>query len=90
MTSRGRAQEVRVAGSSGPSRAEVIQSAARRGFAHGRYGEVFRDYQAAVEDSLDAADVPPGQRYIVRRYFQLIRPMGSPRAVRPALPAAPR
>jgi hypothetical protein len=89
MASRGRAQKADVAGGAGPSRSEVIQGAASRGFAHARYGEIFRDYHAAVEESLDAADVPPGQRYIVRRYFQLIRPVRSAPA-RAAAPARPR
>ena len=47
---------------------------AQRGFAHTNYQSVFTDYQAVVEESLDGAAVPPGRRYIVRRYFQLIRP----------------
>jgi len=42
---------------------------------------VYADYQSAVEDSLDTSAVPPGRRYIVRRYFQLIRPQ-SPRPTR--------
>jgi hypothetical protein len=81
MTTRGRAREAQVRNGAGPSRSQVIQSAARRGFAHTTYQGVYADYQAAVEESLDASAVPPGQRYIVRRYFQLIRPQ-SPRAPR--------
>ena len=61
-------------GRSGPSRAQVIQSAAQRGFARSPYQSVYTEYQAAVEESLDSGAVPPGRRYIVRRYFQLIRP----------------
>jgi hypothetical protein len=58
----------------GPSRAEVIGSAAASGFASIGYRRVFDDYHAAVEEYLDATAVPPGRRYLVRRYFQLIRP----------------
>ena len=60
--------------SPGPSRAEIIGGAAARGFAATAYRQVFADYHAAVEESLDATSVPPGRRYLVRRYFQLIRP----------------
>jgi hypothetical protein len=35
---------------------------------------VFDDYHVAVEESLDLTEIPPGQRRLVRRYFQLIRP----------------
>jgi hypothetical protein len=58
----------------GPSRAEVIGGAGARGFASAAYRRVFHEYQTAVEESLDATAVPPGRRYLVRRYFQLIRP----------------
>jgi hypothetical protein len=81
LTTRGRAREAQVRNGAGPSRSQVIQSAARRGFAHTNYQGVYTDYQAAVEESLDTSAVPPGRRYIVRRYFQLIRPQ-SPRAPR--------
>ena len=74
MTTRGRAREAQVRNGAGPTRAQVIQSAARRGFAQTPYQNIYTDYQAAVEESLDAGAVPPGRRYVVRRYFQLIRP----------------
>ena len=77
MTTRGRAREAQVRNGAGPTRAQVIQSAARRGFAQSHYQGIYTDYQAAVEDSLDASAVPPGRRYVVRRYFQLIRPQSS-------------
>jgi hypothetical protein len=59
----------------GPSRAEIIGGAAARGFASAGYRRLFDDYHAAVEESLDVTLVPPGRRYLVRRYFQLIRPV---------------
>jgi len=77
MTTRGRAREAQVRNGAGPTRAQVIQSAARRGFAQTPYQGIYTDYQAAVEESLDAGAVPPGRRYVVRRYFQLIRPQSS-------------
>jgi hypothetical protein len=77
MTTRGREREAQVRNGAGPTRAQVIQSAARRGFAQSPYQDIYTDYQAAVEESLDAGAVPPGRRYIVRRYFQLIRPQSS-------------
>ena len=48
--------------------------AAGRGFASPGYARVFSDYQAAMEDALGATAVPEGKRYLVRRYFDLIRP----------------
>jgi hypothetical protein len=77
MRARGRETEARVASGVGPNRAEVIGGAADRGFAQPGYGRVFADYQAAVEEALAATAVPEGRRYVVRRYFDLIRPRGS-------------
>ncbi len=77
MITRGRAHEAEVKDGAGPTRSQVIQSAAKRGFAHGGYQNVFTDYKAVVEESLDGSAVPPGRRYIVRRYFQLIRPQSA-------------
>lgn len=74
MQTRGRETEARVASGAGPNRAEVIGGAAYRGFAQRGYARVFSDYQAAVEDALAASAVPEGRRYVVRRYFDLIRP----------------
>ena len=67
-------REARVANGAGPNRAEVIGVAAGRGFATRGYNRVFADYAAAVEDAMGATAVPDGKRYIVRRYFDLIRP----------------
>jgi hypothetical protein len=71
---RGHETEARLKGGGGPSRAQVIEAAAERGFARGGYDRVYSDYQSAVEEALTAGDVPEGRRYVVRRYFQLIRP----------------
>jgi hypothetical protein len=74
MQTRGHESEARVASGAGPNRAQVIGGAADRGFAQRGYARVFSDYQAAVEDALAASAVPEGRRYVVRRYFDLIRP----------------
>ena len=74
MQTRGHETEARVANGAGPNRAEVIGGAADRGFAQHGYARVFADYQAAVEDALATTAVPEGRRYVVRRYFDLIRP----------------
>ena len=74
MQSRGRETEARVANGAGPNRAEVIGGAADRGFAQRGYARVFSDYEAAVEDAMSTTAVPEGRRYVVRRYFDLIRP----------------
>jgi hypothetical protein len=73
----GRDAPTAVAGSgAGPSRSQVIGGAAARGFASAEYRRVFTDYAGVIEESLDNTAVPPGRRYLVRRYFQLIRPRG--------------
>ena len=74
MQTRGHEAEARVANGAGPNRAQVIGGAADRGFAQRDYARVFSDYQAAVEDALATTAVPEGRRYVVRRYFDLIRP----------------
>jgi hypothetical protein len=66
--------DLRDSDGAGPSRARVIGAAATQGFASSGYRRVFDDYHAAIEESLDTTAVPPGRRYLVRRYFQLIRP----------------
>jgi hypothetical protein len=74
MQTRGHQAEARVVNGAGPNRAQVIGGAADRGFAQRGYAHVFADYQAAVEDALATTAVPEGRRYVVRRYFDLIRP----------------
>ena len=74
----GNETEAHLASGAGPSRASVIGAAAGRGFVAPGYARVFTDYAAAVEDALSTTAVPEGKRFIVRRYFDLIRPR-SPR-----------
>jgi hypothetical protein len=81
-----RAQNTRVEGqqSDGPSRSEVILGAADRGFANAPYRRVFTDYSEHAEEILERDQVPPGYRFYVRRYFQLIRPREGAAAEGPA------
>jgi hypothetical protein len=74
----GNETEAHLASGGGPSRASVIGAAAGRGFVAPGYARVFTDYATAVEDALSTTAVPEGKRFIVRRYFDLIRPR-SPR-----------
>jgi len=60
--------------SEGPSRSEVIDGAAARGFVGQGYQRVYGDYRGHSEEVLERDRVPPGYRFYVRRYFQLIRP----------------
>ena len=72
----GTRQTVRVDGeqNDGPSRSEVILGSAQRGFANRPYRDVYTDYSDHAEEVLERDRVPPGHRFHVRRYFQLIRP----------------
>lgn len=58
----------------GTASAEVIHGAAERGFVGKAYRDVYRDYETVAEQSLEHDQIPPGYRFYVRRYFQLIRP----------------
>src|SRR5262249_23906077 len=86
---RGDDSQVPLADGAGPSRAEVIGTAAGHGFASRGYARAYADYAAAVEDALAAAAVPDGKRYLVRRYFDLLRPRAPARPPR-SRPRVPR
>ncbi len=58
----------------GPSRSEVIRGGAARGFASRDYERVYADYEAHAERAIEESEIPPGFRFYVRRYFDLIRP----------------
>lgn len=73
----GKAHDVTAAGidtGEGTASAEVIYGAAQRGFVGKGYEQVFTEYQSVAEQVLDKDEIPPGYRFYVRRYFQLIRP----------------
>jgi hypothetical protein len=69
-------REVAVSGvqGQGPSRSEVIYGAAERGFAQRSYKRVYGDYSRVMEEVMDGEQIPPGMRYYVKRYFNLIKP----------------
>ena len=58
----------------GPSRSEVILTAAERGFKGKGYKKVFSEYHTKAESEINKDTVPDGYRFYVHRYFQLIRP----------------
>lgn len=73
----GKTQDVTAAGvdsGQGTASAEVIYGAAERGFVGKGYQKVFTDYETVAEQVMTQDEIPPGYRFYVRRYFQLIRP----------------
>jgi hypothetical protein len=58
----------------GEASTEVVFQAAERGFADRSYRSIYVDYQTVAEEALSHDEVPPGYKFYVRRYFQLIRP----------------
>jgi hypothetical protein len=73
----GKTQDVSAAGidtGEGTASAEVIYGAAERGFKSKGYRDIFTEYETVAEQVFEKDDIPPGYRFYVRRYFQLIRP----------------
>lgn len=73
----GQTRDVSAAGvdtGQGTASAEVIYGAAEQGFTGRGYREVYVQYQTVAEQALEQEPIPPGYRFYVRRYFQLIRP----------------
>jgi hypothetical protein len=58
----------------GTASSEVIEGAAERGFVGRDYRQVYTDYRAVAEDVIERDEVPPGYRFYIQRYFELIRP----------------
>ncbi len=58
----------------GPTRSETILGAAEKGFASQPYRKVYGDYTAVSERAMTQQRVPPGYRFYVKRYFQMIKP----------------
>jgi hypothetical protein len=58
----------------GPTRSETILGAAEKGFATSSYRRVYGDYTAVSEEVMSKQRVPPGYRFYVKRYFQMIKP----------------
>jgi hypothetical protein len=71
-----RRKDTRVEGqeAAGPSRSETILGSAEKGFATRAYKRVYGDYSSVVEEVMSKEKVPPGYRFYVKRYFQLIKP----------------
>ncbi|HZS37902.1 MAG TPA: hypothetical protein VFF06_13790 [Polyangia bacterium] len=58
----------------GPSRSETILGSAERGFSTKAYRRVYSDYTSVMEEVMSKERVPPGYRFYIKRYFQLIKP----------------
>ena len=58
----------------GPTRSETILGASERGFASAPYRKVYVDYAGVSEQVMSKERVPPGYRFYVKRYFQMIKP----------------
>jgi hypothetical protein len=74
LGSAGRTVQVQGDAQRGPTRSEVIRSASQSGFASRAYRDVYSEYAGHAEEVIERDEVPPGYRFYVRRYFQLIRP----------------
>jgi hypothetical protein len=74
---KGKTEDVSAVGADtgqGAASSQVIYGAAQRGFTGSGYKKVFTDYRTVAEESLGKDEIPPGYRFYVRRYFELIRP----------------
>lgn len=74
---KGRTQDVTAAAADtgeGTASSQVIYGAAERGFVGRGYQKVYTGYQTVAEKVMDEEKIPPGYRFYVQRYFQLIRP----------------
>ncbi len=58
----------------GTASSQVIMGAAERGFVGRGYRDVYTEYRTVAEEEMQADEIPPGYRFYVQRYFQLIRP----------------
>lgn len=58
----------------GSASSQVIMGASERGFVGRGYRDVYVDYRTVAEAEMRADEIPPGYRFYVQRYFQLIRP----------------
>lgn len=73
----GQVQDVAAAGidsGEGDASSEVVYTAAQRGFSSTGYRKVYTDYKTVAEEVMEHDEIPPGYKFYVRRYFQLIRP----------------
>ncbi len=73
----GQTKDVAAAGvdsGEGSASSEVVYGAAERGFTGRGYQKIYTDYKTVAEEVMESDDIPPGYKFYVRRYFQLIRP----------------
>lgn len=59
---------------SGPSESQVFKGGANRGFSNQSYRRVYVQYKKIWQKVLNQEEIPPGYRYLVQRYFRLIKP----------------
>jgi hypothetical protein len=52
----------------------VIEAAAEQGFATEGYKDIHVEYEKVAEEVLESEQIPPGYRFYVRKYFDMIRP----------------
>jgi hypothetical protein len=75
------AQEMRLKGENsgqGDSETEMLPGEREEQPAEREYRANLERYESLQESSLDSEPVPPGQKQLIRRYFQLIRPRETP------------
>lgn len=58
----------------GPSEAQVFKGSADKGFSSRSYRKVFVAYKKIWQKVLNQEEIPPGYRYLIQRYFRLIKP----------------
>lgn len=58
----------------GPSEAQVFQGGAEKGFSSRDYRRVYVQYKKIWQEVLNQEEIPPGYRYLVERYFRLVKP----------------
>ena len=55
----------------------VVKSAALAGASAAGYSEVYREASRAAESAIDRSELPLAERFMVKRYFELIAPSGA-------------
>lgn len=70
----GRTERLHGQQGAGPDTKKTFADAAKKGFAHQAWRQVFVEYSAVAEEMLDKEHLPAGRRALVLRYFKNIRP----------------
>jgi len=58
----------------GPTEAQVFKGSADKGFSSRSYRKVYVAYKKIWQKVLNQEEIPPGYRYLIQRYFRLIKP----------------